>query len=62
MILRGAQIHRNRNGECGLLPNRTLSNNRAELLSAGVVANAGMSLCASVRSPRHLKPGGTVFV
>jgi hypothetical protein len=44
MILRGAQIHRNGHGKCGLLPNPTLSINRAQLPSAGVLAKTRMSL------------------
>jgi hypothetical protein len=39
MILRGAQIQRKGRGKCSLLPNRTLSNNRAELHSSGVPAH-----------------------
>jgi|GEM_PF-1641849 len=44
MILRGAQIHRNGNGKCGLLPNPTLSRNYAPLPSASVFTNTGTSL------------------
>ena len=44
MILRGAQVRRKGHGKCGLLPNRTLSNNRAELPSAGVLAHTETSL------------------
>jgi hypothetical protein len=44
MILRGALIHRNGHGECGLLPNRTLSSNQAELPSSGVLAHTGTNL------------------
>ena len=36
MILRGTQIQREGHGRCGLLPNRTLSNNRTELPSPNV--------------------------
>jgi hypothetical protein len=31
MILRGTQIQRDGHGRCGLLPNRTLSNNKTKL-------------------------------
>ena len=41
MILRGAQIQRNGHGRCGLLPNRTLSSNRAELPSSVVLTHTG---------------------
>lgn len=44
MILRGAQIQRKGHGECGLLTNRTLSYNRTELHSSGVLAHAETSL------------------
>ena len=44
MILRGAQIQRDGHGRCGLLPNRTLSSNRAELHSPGVLAHTGTNL------------------
>ncbi len=40
MILRGTQIHRDGDGKCGLLPNRTLSTNSAELPFSGVMASA----------------------
>lgn len=43
MILRGAQIQRNGHGRCGLLPNRTLSSNRAELPSYGVLTHTATS-------------------
>ncbi len=62
MILRGAQIQRDGHGKCGFLPDPTLSNNRAELLSSGVLANTRMSLCNSAISHRHVKPGGTARV
>ena len=62
MILRGAQIQRDGHGKCGLLLDRTLSNNRAELPFSGVLANARMSRCDSVISHRHFKPGGTAHV
>ncbi len=39
MILRGAQIHRDGHGKCGLLPNPTLSRNNAPLPSASVFSN-----------------------
>lgn len=44
MILRGALIQRDGHGECGLLPNRTLSSNKAELPSSGVLAHTGTNL------------------
>ncbi len=44
MILRGAQIHRNGHGKCGLLPNPTLSRNYAPLPSASVFTNTRTSL------------------
>ena len=44
MILRGAQIQRNGHGRCGLLPNRTLSSNRAELPSSGVLTHTATNL------------------
>ena len=44
MILRGAQIQRDGNGKCGLLPNRTLSSNKAELPSSGVCTRTGTKL------------------
>ena len=44
MILRGAQIHRDGHGKCGLLPNPTLSSNNAPLPSASVFANTRTSL------------------
>ena len=65
MILRGAQIQREGHGECSLLPNRTLSNNRAELQSSGVLAHTETSLhnmwspaVNSDRGDQHL-PGWT---
>ena len=58
MILRGAQIHRDGHGKCGLLPDPTLSSNRAKLRSFGVLANTRMSLCDSAVSHRHFKPEG----
>jgi len=39
MILRGAQIQWNGHGKCGLLPNRTLSSNKAELPSPCMLAH-----------------------
>jgi hypothetical protein len=62
MILRGALIQRDGHGKCGLLPNPTLSSNRAQLPTSGVLANTRMSLCNSVMSHRHFKPGGTARV
>ena len=44
MILRGAQIQRDGHGRCGLLPNRTLSSNRAELPSSDVLAHTVTNL------------------
>lgn len=44
MILRGTQIQRDGHGRCGLLPNRTLSSNKAELPSSGVFAHTGTNL------------------
>jgi hypothetical protein len=44
MILRGRQIQRDGHGRCGLLPNRTLSNNRSELPSSGVLAHTGTKM------------------
>jgi len=65
MILRGAQIQWKGHGECSLLPNRTLSYNRAELHSSGVLAHIEISLhdmCSPVansdREVQHL-PGCT---
>ena len=57
MILRGAQIHRDGHGKCGLLPDPTLSSNRVKLRSFGVLATTG-SLCDSAVSHRHFKPEG----
>ena len=48
MLLRGAQIQRDGHGKCGLLPNPTLSSNRAQLPTSGVLANTRMSLCDSI--------------
>ena len=62
MILRGAQIQRDGHGRCGLLPNRTLSSNRAEWPSSAVLEHTGPSLCDHVVSPRHSKPGGAALV
>ena len=62
MILRGAQIHRDGHGECGLLANPTLSSNTAQLPSSGALANTRMSLGDSVVSHRPLIPGGTAYV
>jgi hypothetical protein len=62
MILRGAQIQRDGHGRCGLLPNPTLSSNRAQLPTSGVFANTRMSLCDLVISPRHSTPGGAALV
>ena len=45
MILRGAQIQRDGHGECGLLPDRNLPNDRAALSASGVYA-AGQPLMA----------------
>jgi hypothetical protein len=59
MILRGAQIHRDRHGKCALLPNPTLPSNKTQLPPSGALANSLMSLCDSVVSHRHVKPGGT---
>ena len=53
MILRGALIQRKGHGTCGLLPNPTLSSNRAQLPSSTVLADSRMSLCSSVISHRH---------
>lgn len=44
MIFRGAQIQRNGPGRCGLLPNRTLSSNRAELPFSGVLPHTEINL------------------
>jgi len=44
MILRGAQIHRNGPGQCGLLPNPTLSSNTAQLPFSSVPANTRTTL------------------
>ena len=44
MILRGTQIQRDGHGKCGLLPNRTLSSNRAELPSSVVLTHTGTNL------------------
>ena len=41
MIFPGAQIQRGGHGTCGLLPKRLLSNDKAELHSAGVFTSAG---------------------
>ena len=59
MILRGAQIHRDGRGKCGLLPNPTLFSNTAQLPSSGALANIRMSLGDSIVSHRHFTPGGT---
>lgn len=57
MILRGAQIHRDGHGKCGLLANPTLSSNTAQLPSSGALANIRMSLADSVVSHRPFTPG-----
>ena len=44
MIPRRAQVRRKGHGKCGLFPNRTLSNNRAELPSSGVLAHTETGL------------------
>ena len=44
MILRGALIQRDGHGKCGLITNRTLSSNKAKLLSSGVLAHTGTNL------------------
>jgi hypothetical protein len=62
MILRGAQIQRDGHGKCGLLPISTLSSNRAQLPTSGVLANTWKSLFDSVISHRHFTPGGTARV
>ena len=41
MILRGTQIQRDGHGRCGLLPNRTLSNNKTKLPSSDVLTHTG---------------------
>jgi hypothetical protein len=56
MILRGAQIHRDGHGKCGLLPNPTLS---SKLPSSSVLGNTRMSLGDSVISRRSFTPGVT---
>jgi hypothetical protein len=43
MILREAQVRRKGHGKCGLLLNRTLSNDRAELPSSNVLAHTEAS-------------------
>ncbi len=55
MILRGAQIHRDGHGKCGLLANPTLSSNTAQLPSSGALANTRMSLgtLLSLIAPSH---------
>lgn len=50
MILRGIQIQRCGHDECGLLSDRTLSSNLAELQSSGVLALIRMSICSGVFS------------
>jgi hypothetical protein len=62
MILRDAQIHRDGHRKCGLLPNSTLSSNRAQLPISGVPANTRMSRWNFVISHRHFTPGGTARV
>ena len=59
MILRGAQIHRDGHGKCGLLPNPTLSSNSPQLPSSSVLGNTRMSLGDSVISRRSFTPGVT---
>jgi hypothetical protein len=44
MVFPGTQIQRDGHGRCGLLPNRTLSSNRVELPSSGVLAYTGTNL------------------
>ena len=44
MILRGAQIQRDGHGRCGLLPNRTLPSNRAQLPPSGMLAQTRTNL------------------
>ena len=50
MILRGIQIQRCGHGKCGLLSDRTLSSNLAELQPSGVLALMRMSACGSAPS------------
>jgi hypothetical protein len=59
MILRGAQIHWDGHGKCGLLPNLILSSNKAQLPSSGALTKTWMSLGDSIVSHRHVTPGGT---
>jgi hypothetical protein len=57
MILRGAQIHRDGHGKCGLLSNPTLSSSNIQLLFAGALASTRMSFCGSIVSLHHFTPG-----
>jgi hypothetical protein len=59
MILRGAQIHRDEYGQCGLLLNPTLSSNNTGWRQLCVLTNTRMSLCDSGVSHHHFKPGNT---
>jgi hypothetical protein len=62
MILREAQSQPDGHGKCGLLPNSTLSSNRAQLPISGVRANTRMSRCNFVISHHNFKLGGTARV
>ena len=57
MILRGAQIHRDERGKCGLLPNPTFSSNTAQLPSSDALANTRMIRGDSVVSSSPLQTG-----
>ena len=62
MVLREAQIQPDAQSKCSLLPNSTLSSNRAQLPISGVRANTRMRRCNFVISHRHFKPGGTARI
>lgn len=58
MILRGTLIHRNGHGQCGLLPNPTFFNNRAQLSFSGVPAHTRTTLFDHIVSSCSSKQGG----
>ena len=62
MVLRGTQIQRCGHGKCGLLSNRVLSCNIAELLLSGVHLDTWSYPCYRSASRRHFKQGGIELV
>jgi hypothetical protein len=59
MILRGAQIHRNGDGQCGLLSNPTLSSKTTQLPFSSVPANTTIQeqLGAAILHVTHAQTG-----